>query len=92
MDAADGGPCVLIGGRGDRARIQNHNFGGSWRTGALQSAIRELPFNGSAVGLRRPAAKILNVETRHAYILTYKVGRSARPLSVAIGGYCKGVL
>ncbi len=73
MNAANRGARILVGRCGDRTRVQNHDLGAARGLGAFQSARRELTINGGAVGLCGAATKILNVETAHAYILTYKV-------------------
>ncbi len=73
MNTADGSAGVLVRGSGDGAGVQNHDLGASRRIGPLQSALGELAFNGGAIGLRGTTTKILDVETSHAYILTYKV-------------------
>ncbi len=73
MDAANGGTRVLIRRRRDGTGVQNHDLSAIWRMSRLQSALDELAFNGGAIGLGGAATKILDVETSHAYILTYKV-------------------
>ena len=72
MNAPNGGASVLIGGRGYGTCIENHNLRGVWRGCAFEPSFDELLFDRGSIRLSRPAAKILDVETRHAYILTYK--------------------
>lgn len=70
MYATNGGAGILIGGGGDRTGVQNNDFGGVRRGRTVESTFGELLFNRGAIGLSGPAAKILDVKTRHAYILT----------------------
>lgn len=76
VDSADGGAGVLIGGGGDRAGVQDDDFGVAQHAGALHSQILELAFDGRAVGLSRPAPKILYVKTCHHTILAAHSGPS----------------
>jgi|SRR5581483_4090550 hypothetical protein len=69
MDTADSGARVLIGSGGDRTSVENNDLCGLRGRRAVQPSLRKLPFNGCAVSLCRTAAKILDVETSHTYIL-----------------------
>ena len=69
MDAADSSARVPIGRRCHRTRIQDHDAGFLRPRCPLQSALAELPFHSRAIGLGRPAAKILYIKTSHANIV-----------------------
>jgi hypothetical protein len=69
VDAADGGARVLIDSGRDRTSVENNDLCRLCGRRAVQPSLRKLPFNGGAVSLRRTAAKILDVETSHTYIL-----------------------
>ena len=76
VDPANGGAGVLIGGGGDRAGVQDDDFGVAQPASTLQSQILELAFDGRAVGLGRPAPKILYVKTCHHTIVAAHSGPS----------------
>ena len=69
MNAANGGARVLIGSRGDRAGIQDDDFGRAGIARAFQAAIGQLPLDGRAVSLRRAAAEVLHMIGRHKLII-----------------------
>jgi hypothetical protein len=70
MDAAYGRSCVLIGRGGHGTGVQNHDLGLLGRGGPAQTALLELLFQGSPVGLSGSAAKILHIKARHSNIVT----------------------
>ena len=70
VDAANRRPGVLIGGRCHRTRIQHDDVGESRCRHGVQTVFTQLLLNGGTIRLSRPAAKILNVETSHASIVT----------------------
>jgi hypothetical protein len=55
----------LSGRCGHGASIQNHDLSMGRSFGADHTALLELPFDGSAVGLSGAAAKVLDVKTSH---------------------------
>lgn len=71
VDATDSRARILVGGGSDRAGIQYDKLCLVGRASPLKTALRELAFQGSAVGLRRTTSEILYVKTGHACIVTY---------------------
>ena len=69
MNAANGGARVLIGSSGDRAGIEDDDFGRAGIARAFQAAIDQLPLDCCAVSLRRTAAEVLHVIRRHRLII-----------------------
>ena len=61
---ADGCARVLISRSRDRARVQYHDFRSRRCVGPRQAELLELACDGSTIGLRSPASKVLYVETR----------------------------
>src|SRR6516164_1563312 len=72
MNTPDGGASVLIGGSGDGAGIQYHNFGLARRSGTGQSAVDQLALNRCAIGLGGAASEVLDKIGRHTF--DYKCG------------------
>lgn len=70
MDAADGGTRVLVSRCSDGTGVEHDYFGASDLVGALESALLELTFDGSTIGLGGPTSEILDVEGGHIPILT----------------------
>ena len=70
MNAADGRTCVLIGSSGHSASVKHHNLSLRWGAGALKASLTKLTLDSGAVGLSRPAAKVLHIETGHGSIVT----------------------
>jgi hypothetical protein len=70
MDAANCGASVLIGGGRYGAGVKDNesSFGGF--SSASQTALPQLAFDGSAVGLGSATSKIRLVESCHVSILT----------------------
>ena len=75
MNAPDGGAHVLVGRGGYRAGVQDDEFGLYGSSGALQSAIEQLPLNRCAVGLRSAASEVLDMISRHLIIILSVVWR-----------------
>ena len=69
MDASYGRASVLVCRRRYRACIEDDDLGVPRLGGARPPALFELPFDRRPIGLRRTAAKILYVKTRHGNIL-----------------------
>ena len=69
MDPPDGGAHVLIGRRGDRAGVQDDDFGLARRAGARQPAIQQLTLDRGAIRLGRAASEVLHVIRRHPIII-----------------------
>ncbi len=69
MNAADGGTRVLIGGGGDRAGVQDNDFGVHGSGGALHPAVEQLTLDGCAISLGRAASKVLHMISRHEAII-----------------------
>ncbi len=65
VDAADGLPHVVIGRRSDGAGVQDHEVGGGPLPGRVEALGRQQRFQRRPVGLRRPAAEILNEVLPH---------------------------
>ncbi len=74
MNAANSGARVLIGSGGDRAGIQDDDFGRAGIARAFQAAIGQLPLDGRAVSLRRAAAEVLHMVRRHRLIILSIIG------------------
>src|SRR5215470_8260484 len=70
VDATNGCPCVVIGGRSHSAGVQYDDLGFVQGTGPFQPACQKLLLDRSAVRLGCPATEILNVETWHPNIVT----------------------
>ena len=62
VNAADGGACVLVGRGGHGAGVEDYESGLRRFVGALQAALPQLAFDGSAVRLGGAAAEIHYVE------------------------------
>ena len=77
MNTTDGRACILIGSGRDGAGVQNNNFCIRRSRSTLQTALFKLAFDGSAIGLRRAATKILYVKTRHRTIVAAHPGPKA---------------
>jgi hypothetical protein len=67
--AANGGASVLIRRRCNRASVENHDLRATRGAGTLETAIEQLPLDGSAVGLGGPASEVLNMVGRHGLII-----------------------
>ena len=78
VHTSDGCAGILIGGCRDCASVQDYDPGFGESASALQSLILELALEGGAVGLGRPAPKILYVKTRHHTIVAAHLGPSSR--------------
>jgi len=95
MNAADGGPGVLIGGSSDRAGIQDHDLGVRGCRSSIETVALELAFDGRTIGLRRTAAKILYVKSCHHTIVAARSGLSGsgtdtnQKLPRAIAGFAR---
>src|SRR4051812_44871260 len=66
VDATDSGAGILVGGGSDSAGIQYDKLCLIGRVRPLKTALGELTFQGSAVGLRCATSEILYVKTGHA--------------------------
>jgi len=69
LHATNGGPRVLIGGGGNRTRIQDDEIG-ACRGRAVEPASLELTFESSAIGLRGPASEVFYVIGCHRIMVT----------------------
>src|SRR5258705_11922633 len=76
VNASNSRPRVLIRGSRDRAGIEDDDFCVRGSGSALQAALFELPFEGSAIRLGRAATKILYVKTCHRNIVAAHPGPS----------------
>ena len=65
MQAPDGLADLIVGGRGDSARVEDHQIGFGGRSRRLETLGSEPRFDGSSVGLRCAAAEILDPEAVH---------------------------
>ncbi len=81
MNAANGGARVLIGSSGDRAGIQDDDFGRAGIARAFQAALEQLPLDCCAIGLRRTAAEVLHMVGRHRLIILSVIGDALRAAS-----------
>jgi hypothetical protein len=62
VNAADDLPHLVIGRRGNRACVQDHEMRVSGVRRLLESAVRKQRFDSCAIGLRCAASEILNEE------------------------------
>ena len=69
MYATDGGANVLIGRGGDRAGVQDDDFGFARRACTRQPAIEQLPLDGRPVRLGRTASEVLHEIRCHIDII-----------------------
>ena len=68
MHPADGGTRILISGGGYRAGVQDDDFRRGRRQSRLHPELAELALDGRAIGLSRPASKVLYVKGGHALL------------------------
>jgi hypothetical protein len=69
IDTPNGGSRILVGSRSYCAGIQYDNLGVLGSARPLHATRGKLLLYSGAICLRRPAAKILYVKTRHSHIV-----------------------